>query len=66
MTFNYGGTVLGTAALDTNGNATFFTQSLPVGTHTVTATYAGTTNVAASTSGNFIETITSTVTVRDS
>jgi sugar lactone lactonase YvrE len=35
------GTQIGTATLDANGNATFSTNSLPIGTHTITVTYPG-------------------------
>lgn len=41
--FENGSTVLeAAAALDASGKATFRTSSLPVGTHTITATYSGT------------------------
>jgi hypothetical protein len=49
VTFNDGGTALGTATLDNNGKATFTTSGLTVGTHTLTATYAGDNNFLSST-----------------
>ncbi len=49
VTFSDGSTVLATAAV-TNGVAHFVTSSLSVGTHTITAQYAGNANFAASTS----------------
>ncbi|MGD0899196.1 MAG: Ig-like domain-containing protein [Thermoguttaceae bacterium] len=57
VTFMAGATTLGTAALDANGNATLFTASLPVGSDAITASYAGNGNFIASTSGNYIETV---------
>lgn len=41
VTFRSGGTVLGTAMLDSTGTATLSTSALSVGTHTITARYAG-------------------------
>ncbi|MGD0901282.1 MAG: Ig-like domain-containing protein, partial [Thermoguttaceae bacterium] len=64
VTFYDGANVLGTTTLDANGNATLFTHSLTVGAHTITASYAGAANLAASTSGNFIETITPAATTK--
>ena len=49
VTFRDGTTVLATIALDGSGQATFTTSSLAVGTHTITATFNGTTNFATST-----------------
>jgi hypothetical protein len=49
VTFSDGGTVLGTVAV-AGGVAHFVTSSLSVGTHSITAQYAGDTNFAASTS----------------
>jgi Bacterial Ig-like domain (group 3) len=42
------GTTLGTANVDTTGKATFSTTGLGIGTHTITASYAGTGNFAPS------------------
>jgi sugar lactone lactonase YvrE len=50
VTFLDSGTVLGTGAVNASGVATFTTSTLTVGTHPVTAAYAGATNFAASTS----------------
>jgi hypothetical protein len=50
VTFTDGATVLGTAALNSNGQATFTTSSLTVGSHAITAVYSGDTNNAAGTS----------------
>jgi hypothetical protein len=41
VTFKDGPTTLGTVPLNANGGATFATSALAVGTHTVTAVYAG-------------------------
>ena len=49
VTFNDSTTVLGTAALNGSGVATFTTSSLAIGNHTITAQYAGNTNFTAST-----------------
>jgi len=51
VTFFDAGTAIGTAAVDANGNASFTTSSLAVGTHAITASYAGSTNFEASVSG---------------
>ena len=50
VTFISGTTSLGTGTLNGSGLATLSTTALPVGTDTVTATYAATGNFAASTS----------------
>ncbi|MGD0900270.1 MAG: Ig-like domain-containing protein, partial [Thermoguttaceae bacterium] len=57
VTFMAGATTLGTAPLDANGNAILFTASLPVGSDAITAYYAGNATFIASTSGNYIETV---------
>ena len=65
VTFTEGTTTLGTVPLDATGMATFSTSTLPVGPHTITATYGGNTDLAPS-SGTFAVTIaqaTSTTTV---
>jgi hypothetical protein len=51
VTFFDAGTAIGTAAIDANGNASFVTSSLAVGTHAITASYAGNANFGASVSG---------------
>jgi hypothetical protein len=50
VTFLNGATVLGTAAINSSGTATFTTSSLPVGTNILTATYSGDSNHIATTS----------------
>jgi hypothetical protein len=50
VTFVDGSTVLGTATVDANGQASLFLEGLPSGTHTVTASYAGDTDFQASVS----------------
>ena len=50
VTFADGSTTLGTGAVDANGHAVFSTQTLAVGTHTITATYSGATNLLPSVS----------------
>lgn len=50
VTFNDGATALGTATLDATGKATYSTNGLGVGTHSITAVYAGNTTFAGSTS----------------
>ncbi|HEY1216349.1 MAG TPA: Ig-like domain repeat protein, partial [Bryobacteraceae bacterium] len=50
VTFYDGSIVLGTATVPANGVAQFPTTSLTVGSHTLTATYSGSTNYATSTS----------------
>lgn len=57
VTFYSNGTQLGTATL-TNGVATYQTSSLPAGTLSITATYAGSTNFSTSTSNTVSETVT--------
>jgi sugar lactone lactonase YvrE len=50
ITFQDGGTTLGSATLNAGGVATFTTSSLSFGSHTLTAIYSGDTNHTASTS----------------
>src|SRR5205085_10287105 len=50
VTFFDGTTALGTTPMDSNGKATLAISSLNVGAHSITATYNGSTNFAASTS----------------
>jgi hypothetical protein len=58
VTFTSGTTTLGSAALDTNGNAVFSTADLTVGANTITAQYSGDSNYAASTSAAATVTVT--------
>src|SRR5262249_46290505 len=51
VTFFDGTTTLGTATLDSNGQATLTVSTLALGTHSITAQYAGDSNFVASTSG---------------
>ncbi|HEY7427336.1 MAG TPA: Ig-like domain repeat protein [Gemmataceae bacterium] len=48
VTFEDGSTVLGTATLDANDNATFTTSSLTAGSHAITAVYGGDDNFTGS------------------
>jgi hypothetical protein len=50
VTFKDGGTTLGTKLTKSSGVATFTTTALSVGTHSITAVYAGDSNIATSTS----------------
>lgn len=56
VTFLEGSTILGVSPLN-QGVATFTTSSLPAGTHTITATYAGDTNYVTSKSGAVTEVV---------
>jgi hypothetical protein len=49
VVFSQGSTTLGSETLDGNGEATLTTSTLPVGTHTITATYSGDETLAGST-----------------
>ena len=57
VTFLDGTTKLGTGTLS-SGKATFQTSSLTAGTHSITVSYAGATDFAASTSSALTETVT--------
>ncbi len=59
MNFYDGTTLLGTASLNAGGTASFNTNTLTSGTHTITAVYGGDANYAGSTSTALIETVTS-------
>ncbi len=48
VTFEDGTTVLGTATLDSNGDASFTTSALAAGSHNITANYGGDANYASS------------------
>jgi hypothetical protein len=50
VTFFDGSTPLGSASLNSNGQAAFFTQALAAGSHTITARYSGDPNFIGSTS----------------
>jgi hypothetical protein len=56
VSFKDGPTLIGTATLAA-GVAAFTTSSLTLGTHTITATYVGTTGFAASTSASLTQTV---------
>lgn len=60
VTFLDGTNQLGTGMLNASGVATFSTDSLAVGTHSITAAYGGNANFAASTSAAATVTITAT------
>jgi hypothetical protein len=60
VAFYNGATALGTGTLNSSGVATLSTTTLPVGTDTVTATYAAAGNFAASTSAPVTRTVTAT------
>jgi hypothetical protein len=55
VTFLEGASSLGTAALDSTGAASFTTSSLPVGNHSITASYSGDSNFNAGTSSAFLQ-----------
>ncbi|HLI77368.1 MAG TPA: Ig-like domain repeat protein, partial [Acidobacteriaceae bacterium] len=55
LSFYDGSTLLGTAPLNAQGQATFTPQSLSLGSHPLTATYSGDTNHAGSTSATLSE-----------
>jgi YVTN family beta-propeller protein len=57
VSFFDGATKLGTATLASNLTATFATSLLLLGSHSITATYSGNINFAASTSAVFVESI---------
>ncbi len=56
VTFKDGASVLGTSAVAGN-NATFSTSALSAGSHSITASYSGDTNVLASTSAALSQTV---------
>jgi hypothetical protein len=63
VTFKDGGTVLGTGTLNANGQATFTTSSLSVGSHSITAAYGGDANNVASTSAVLTQLVTQLVNI---
>lgn len=60
VVFSSDSVVLGSSTLDANGTATLATTSLPVGTHTIRASYAGNASFASSTA-TLTETITAPI-----
>jgi len=64
VTFLDGSTVLGTKTLVGSGVASFNTSSLGVGIHSITASYAGDANSAASLSAVLTETVTGSATTQ--
>jgi hypothetical protein len=60
--FEDNGLPLGTAAVDSNGSASFATTLLTPGTHSLSAVYLGTASFSTSTSGSVAEVIRSDVT----
>lgn len=62
VTFSEGATVLGTGSLDSHGLATFVTSSLAVGTHTISARYAGDSTYSGSSSNTVSQTVTKATT----
>ena len=52
VTFSDGTTALMTVNLDSNGRATFSTSSLPLGAHSITATYNGSATFNSSSSSS--------------
>jgi autotransporter-associated beta strand protein len=57
VTFSEGTTTLGNGTLDNNGRATFQTSTLAVGSHTITATYNGSTSFPRNTSVPLTQTV---------
>jgi hypothetical protein len=55
VTFNDGGTAIGTGKVGAGGMATFMTSTLSSGSHTITAVYSGDTNFGGSTSAPLIQ-----------
>lgn len=62
ISFYEGTTLLGTSAMDPGGHASLAVPGLSVGTHNITAIYAGITNYASSTSSTLAEAVTQTTT----
>ncbi len=57
VTFYDGATALGTGSLNNSGQATLSTSSLAAGSHSITASYAGNSNFASSTSAALTQTV---------
>jgi hypothetical protein len=64
MTFYDGSTVLGSDTLSGGGKATFKTSTLAVGSHTITAVYAGDANFAGSTSPALVQVVQAAAPIR--
>jgi len=62
VTFTDAGVAIGTANIDGSGHATLAVSTLPVGGHTLAASYAGSTNYAASNSTPFTQQVQKTAT----
>ena len=62
VTFLDGGTAIGTGTIDSAGNASYTTSALAVGTHTMTASYAGQGAFTASVSPAYTQGVNSTLT----
>jgi hypothetical protein len=62
VTFLNGGSTLGTAPLDTAGNVKLFTASLPVGAHSIVASYDGDVTHPAGTSAPLAQTVSQAIT----
>jgi hypothetical protein len=63
VTFLDGGTVLGTAQLNSSGVATLVVSTLSLGTHKILAVYAGSGSYAGSKSNSVVQTVNSTTVV---
>ena len=63
VSFEDGGAAIGSVTLGANGTATLTTNSLSLGTHTLTAVYAGDTNHSASSSAAVSEQIVQTASI---
>src|SRR5439155_1053879 len=57
VTFKDGSRTLGTGTLDGSGQATFVTSTLALGSHSITATYGGSSTFNPSTSPTFTQTV---------
>lgn len=62
VTFTDGGATIGSASLDTSGQATLAISTLSVGSHTLVASYAGATDYASSNSTLFTQQVQKTAT----
>jgi len=62
VTYYDGTTAIGTGTLDSQGNASLTTSALAIGTHTMTASYAGNTGFTGSVSAQYIQVVTDPIT----
>lgn len=62
VTYFDGATAIGTGTLDGAGNASFTASALAIGTHTMTASYAGNNSFTGSVSPQYIQVVTDPVT----